>query len=872
MNTNTWKALSVKKFVVMLVAMLFMTSIGVIAEETYDYTLFIYMNGSDLESDSYAGTDDLLEMIAGSLPSNVAVIVETGGTKRWHTTDYGLPAISSSQNQRWRVTDTEVEFIENVGKYNMGDAGTLSSFLDFGMTNYPSDQYSLIMWNHGAGSIYGYGADEWFNYDSLTLEEMETALASNYAKHGNRFELVGFDACLMSSVEVGHVLVPYADYLLGSEELEPGHGWDYDPLFDHLNSNPNTDPVSFGEAIMDGFVRQARQYRTDDAITLSLVDLSKIDEVVSALDGLLGKLNSDLGNGINVETILRARLTAESYGEGSPSSGIPDSDMVDIVDYANLFSGMYPTEAANVVSAVNDAVVANVNSDFKPDAAGISMYLPGKDKDTMGSSAMNDLYAIEVSSVYNAFINNLTSTILYGNATISVDSNTTNADEDNVVGGSINFDQSNIDGDDQYFYIQLNPDELKYIDTIEVVMGYVDVDNDIQYLARDLVDNELISDSGLVVGETLDNWVQIEGIDVAMYYDSFHESGVMTYYIPVALNGVDADLVVLFNNENPNGKIIGAREFDPDHVNIQNRNLMQVKPGDLIEFVYEYDIYDPISGYYDYDGWYYLGEIIVGDSLEIDWVPMAAGEYVYCFEIVDIYGDLTYTDWLTYDYFGTEGQDGTVDDVIWDNLETNVVSTSAIPDTTDPNLPWLNSGVEPPSDWAVPYINTAYNNDLLVANTYDNFKEAITREVFCELVINMYETITDKQIAISNPYVFTDTNNLEVVKAYQLGIVNGYGDGIFAPNDLITREQLITMFHRTLTKLDWRITDGFFPRLTFDDADSVSSWADDAARHMVYNELINGVGNNMLAPQSNATIEQAIKLVNGVYEFYLIEQ
>lgn len=862
-----------KRCSILIIAIMMLSGISIAADETYDYTLLIYMNGSDLETDSYAGTDDLIEMIAGTLPPNVAVIIETGGTRDWHTDEYDLPTVNPSRNQRWKVTDTTIELLEDVSRSNMGEASTLTNFINYGVTNYDSDQYSLIMWNHGAGSVYGYGADEWFNYDSLTLDEMQTALADSYRQHGQRFELVGFDACLMGSVEVGHVLAPYADYLLASEELEPGHGWDYEPIINHLNQNPNTDPVSFGQAIMDGFVKQSKAYRTDDAITLSLVDLSKIDEVVSALDGLFGLMTQDIRNSNNVEAILKARLDAESYGEGSPSSGLPDSDMVDIIDYANRLSSLYPSETSAVISAVEDAVTLNINSDFKPDAAGLSIYVPARDKDTMGSYALQDLYDIDMSTVYNTYIQNISNTILSGGVTLSIDPETTNASDDNVVEGTINFDGNGIEGDDQYFYFQMDPDELKYVEKIDVVMGIVDDIGDIQYLARDLVDDELIDESGLVVGETLDNWVQINGWNVAMYYESYHESGVMTYFIPIMLNGVDADLIVIFSDTYPEGEILGAREYDPEHGNIQNRNLMPVEPGDVINFVYEYDIYDAYYDTYAYDGWYYLDDIVVQDELKIEWQPLAAGEYVYCFEILDIYGDVQYTDWLTYIYYDAGTQNGGVDDAIWDNLETNVVNTSTVPSVSViyEDLPWLYSDVEPPSEWAVPHINTAYNNGLMVANTYDGFKDEITREVFCELVVNMYENITGKPIAISNPYVFTDTSNIEIVKAYQLGIVTGYGDGIFAPDDLITREQLITMFYRTLVKLDARLAYDFYPRLTFDDADEVSSWADDAARLLVHHELINGVGDNQLAPQNNATVEQSLKLVNGVYEFYQAE-
>jgi hypothetical protein len=45
-----------------------------------------------------------------------------------------------------------------------------------------------------------------------------------------KIDILGFDACLMSMYEIGAVLAPYANYLLASELLEPGTGWDYSSL------------------------------------------------------------------------------------------------------------------------------------------------------------------------------------------------------------------------------------------------------------------------------------------------------------------------------------------------------------------------------------------------------------------------------------------------------------------------------------------------------------------------------------------------------------------------------------------------------------------------------------------------------------------
>lgn len=144
------------------------------------YTVLIYMNGSDLESSwdedyevySGAATTDLTEMLSGLSGDEVKVVVETGGTLAWDN-----PHIDGSQNQRWKLENGELVHLADLGPKNMGDPQTLTDFIVWGMKNHPSNNYALIFWNHGGGSVLGFGVDELFDGDSLTLDEIAMGLS-----------------------------------------------------------------------------------------------------------------------------------------------------------------------------------------------------------------------------------------------------------------------------------------------------------------------------------------------------------------------------------------------------------------------------------------------------------------------------------------------------------------------------------------------------------------------------------------------------------------------------------------------------------------------------------------------------------------------
>src|SRR5690606_5837113 len=116
--------------------------------------------------------------------------------------------------------------LEDLGTVNTGDPAFLADFIRNGILAYPAEHYALVLSDHGA-SWPGVGADGSSNNDTLTVPELEKALAT--ALDGlaiGTLDMVGFDACLMATYEVASALAPYADRLVASQELEPGHGWD----------------------------------------------------------------------------------------------------------------------------------------------------------------------------------------------------------------------------------------------------------------------------------------------------------------------------------------------------------------------------------------------------------------------------------------------------------------------------------------------------------------------------------------------------------------------------------------------------------------------------------------------------------------------
>lgn len=174
------------------------------------------------------------------------------------------------------------------------------------------------------------------------------------------------------------------------------------------------------------------------------------------------------------------------------------------------------------------------------------------------------------------------------------------------------------------------------------------------------------------------------------------------------------------------------------------------------------------------------------------------------------------------------------------------------------------------SSWAQEGIEVAFSYDLVTSKVQGEFQKNITRAEFASLVIRLYENMTEKIAEPAPNNTFIDTEDIDVLKAYNLGIVSGKGDGIFAPNELVTREQMAIMYYKALEAIyknagkTLNSTDGI---LTIKDKSEVASWATKYVDFVYENRIIVGSNGNFI-PKGNATRQEAIIVVKRVYEKY----
>lgn len=272
------------------------------------------------------------------------------------------------------VTSDGATELDDLGDINTGDPQVLADFIAGSIADYPADNYGLIISDHGA-SWPGVGGDESTDYDGLSLAELNDAIGAGIEGAGiDKLDLLGFDACLMATYEVASTLAAHADRLLASQELEPGHGWDYSSL-SVIEENGGATVDELGTAIIDGFAAQAADEDTSAEITLSLTDLTQMP----AVDAALAAFSTQLVDRVDGVAPSVGRTLAETLGFGKSPDPASDSFMTDL----GILAGEIGVDALDVssaadclVRAINDAVVAKVDGQATRGATGLSIYFP----------------------------------------------------------------------------------------------------------------------------------------------------------------------------------------------------------------------------------------------------------------------------------------------------------------------------------------------------------------------------------------------------------------------------------------------------------------------------------------------------------------
>ena len=355
------------------------------------WTFMVYMAGNNSLSD--AADDDLAEMRKVGSTADVQVLAFVAQSRL------------SGTAQRLKVEKNgHGEKAETLNDVDSGDPQTVIDFIRWGIKKAPAQKYAIILWNHGGGwrpddlnQLYKEvrqargepveqraasremeqraavkplartffsrslkkilqlptAEDRAICYDdgsghSLDTLELGGVLKLVKEEIGHKVDLLGMDACLMSCLEVAYEVKDQAGVVVGSEEPEPGAGWDYSTLLRDLTAKSTMGGMELGQRTVARYIESYQNQPSQWPVTQSAVDTSRIDEPCQALDNLEQSLKSQLG--VNWPQVLKAQRYSVTLGP-------PSFRLVDLASLCeNLMAAPLSAGVQSAAQAVVDAL------------------------------------------------------------------------------------------------------------------------------------------------------------------------------------------------------------------------------------------------------------------------------------------------------------------------------------------------------------------------------------------------------------------------------------------------------------------------------------------------------------------------------------
>lgn len=353
-----------------------------------EWTFMVFLN-ADNNLDSF-GVGDMQEMAAAGGSNehlNILCLIDR---------EHGPATLNY-------ITKDGPQVVKELGEIDMGDYREYVKFVVETTREYPAKHYCSVIWNHGSGwkdangeIIKGISYDDQSG-NHITTNQMTIAMKEIEDSIGKKVDVFCFDACLMQMIEVAYAMKDGCEYLVASEETEPGQGYPYKEILENFGKGLNPEQVA--SLVVKEF---AASYDGGSAgnssTTQSALKCSEIDGLRDAINGyckaaIAGNFGAEFKAALNSAQKFYYRTNID-FGHFVALTKISIKDPA------------FQTAANKLEAAYKKVVVANGLSGYNTkNATGMAIYFPASSysfsaeysdlafaKDTMWEAMVKDYY------------------------------------------------------------------------------------------------------------------------------------------------------------------------------------------------------------------------------------------------------------------------------------------------------------------------------------------------------------------------------------------------------------------------------------------------------------------------------------------------
>ena len=429
-------------------------------------------------------------------------------------------------------------------------------------------------------------------------------------------------------------------YLIASEELEPGSGWNYKKILNQLSKDSSQDVKTLGPIIVDSYIDSNDSFFGSDA-TLSIIDLSKMEEVYKELEIFMNDIKNTKIDNNKYRQIAKALSKTKSFGDGE----------IDTIDLTHFALNLNVNSSSNLIEKIQESVVYNKTTSYVENSNGISLYFPNEYLEYFDD--MLDVYRqIGFSNDYIKIMKKYTNILAGGhNKTFEINDHTYKSNknyeqydwynteiideyEDYYNTTKLNAEELEIEEKDDGYILHLSEKDWENIKEVSYSVwyddgeGYIDFGIDTNY--------EFDEDGDLKINFD-GNWISINNNPV--YYEVVEQrENFEKGKVPAILNDEDVNLIIIWDEKHPNGYVVGAEPIEKE-TTLHGKGYIKIKENDKIDFIVDYYDYDGT-----YDNEYILGDtLIVGkEGLKISYEWLGDGECNIYYILTDIYNNEHY--------------------------------------------------------------------------------------------------------------------------------------------------------------------------------------------------------------------------------------